>query len=137
MKKSTLHEFGFKPRSKMKKKSSSASVAASTCSSSAVAKIPDRTDAYKIDDQSFKTPPCYIKKERPAWLERKAKSNAIKKLNKRKKEETKKKRWMKSMNSEKIVLRSTNGWNLRAKGSDLNMKGGFEFIETHLFLARF
>jgi hypothetical protein len=70
MKESTLDEFGFKPRSKMKKKKSSMStlsVVASTCSPSAVAKIPDRTDAYKIDDQSFKTPP-YIKKERLARL---------------------------------------------------------------------
>jgi hypothetical protein len=94
MKESTLEEFGFKPRSKMKKKSSSTStpsvVASTSCSSSAVAKYPDRTDAYEIDDQSFETPP-YIKKERAARLERKAKSIAIKKLNKRKKkEETKK-----------------------------------------------
>ncbi len=69
-----------------KKKSSTT---ASTCSSSAVAKIPDRTDAYEIDDQSFETPP-YIKKERSARLKRKAKSIAIKKLSKKKSsEETK------------------------------------------------
>jgi hypothetical protein len=88
MKESTLDEFGFKPRSKMKNKKKSStstpSVVASTCSSSAVAKFPDRTDAYEIDDQSFETPP-YIKKERAARSERKAKSIAIKKLNKRKK----------------------------------------------------
>jgi hypothetical protein len=90
MKELTLDEFGFKPRLKMKKnKSSTASVVASTCLSSAVAKISDRTDAYEIDDHSFETPP-YIKKERSAQLERKAKSITIKKLNKRKKEETKK-----------------------------------------------
>jgi hypothetical protein len=66
MKESTLHEFGFKPRSKMiKKKLSTVSVAASTCSSSAMAKIPDRKDAYEINNQSFETPP-YIKKERSA-----------------------------------------------------------------------
>jgi hypothetical protein len=80
---------GRKMKNKNKSSTSTPSVVASTCSSSAVAKFPDRTDAYEIDDQSFETPP-YIKKERAAILECKVKSIAIKKLNKRKKEETKK-----------------------------------------------
>jgi hypothetical protein len=84
-----------------KKKSSTASVAASTCSSSNVANIPDRKDAYEIGDQSFETP-TYIKKERSAQLEYKAKSIAIKKLNKRKKEEAKKKSQTKSANLNKL-----------------------------------
>jgi hypothetical protein len=75
-------EFGFKPRSSKCASSSSTPVS--------VAKMPDRKDAYLIENKSFQTPP-YIKKERVDHQERKAKLAAIKALKAtKKKKETKK-----------------------------------------------
>jgi Pyruvate/2-oxoacid:ferredoxin oxidoreductase gamma subunit len=83
------------PPSNIKPRSSKCASSSSTPVS--VAKVPDRKDAYLIDNESFQTPP-YIEKERADCQERKAKLAAIKalKATKKKKKETKKSRRRKS-----------------------------------------